>query len=162
MEERMMRLLAFVLSSALVLSAQDKYTGPIPPKADVVYLLHADNLIETEVSEAKEETRKDTQVASVPGATSPAKTPLAEPIFLVKTQKLVADRLSAYRYEVKNGNREVVVNTSRRGKNAKRIHLVVTKLASDIYKVEVDSPLENGEYCLSPDGSNQAFSFQVY
>ena len=29
--------------------AAEKYTGPRPPKADVPYLLHADNLIETEI-----------------------------------------------------------------------------------------------------------------
>jgi hypothetical protein len=26
----------------------------------------------------------------------------------------------------------------------------------------VDEPLENGEYTLSPEGSNDTFSFQIY
>ena len=47
--------------------AADKYTGPRPPKADVPYLLHADNLIETEVGKANTDERKDTVVATVPG-----------------------------------------------------------------------------------------------
>jgi hypothetical protein len=39
----------------------------------------------------------------------------------------------------------------------------VTRLTSDnLYKLEVEDELENGEYSLSPAGSNQAFCFQVY
>jgi hypothetical protein len=29
-------------------------------------------------------------------------------------------------------------------------------------KVEVNEPLENGEYCLSPEGSNAVFCFSEY
>jgi hypothetical protein len=72
-----------VLASVTSMFAATKYTGPRPPKPDVLYLVHADNLVETETAVAKEETRKDAQVAIVPGGSSPAKTPLAEPIFLL-------------------------------------------------------------------------------
>ena len=48
-------------------SRAEKYTGPRPPKADVPYLLHADNLIETEIGKAKSDERKDTVVASSSG-----------------------------------------------------------------------------------------------
>jgi hypothetical protein len=153
-------LMAFVCSS-LVYGAT-KYSGPRPPKPDVLYLLHADNLVETEVAVAKEETRKDAGVAMVAGASSPAKTPLAEPIFLVKTNQLAPDKLAAYKFEVKNGNREVVVSHKKQKNAAKPIHLTVTKLDDNLFKVEVDQPLENGEYTISPEGSNDTFNFQVY
>jgi hypothetical protein len=152
--------LALVVSAAVF--GAEKYTGPRPPKADVPYLVHADNLIETEVGTAKSDERKDTVVATLPGASSPVKTPLAEPIFLIKTEKLSVDKLSAFRLEVKNGQREVVVN-AKKAKNIQRpIHLQVTRLDDRLYRVEVDEPLENGEYSLSPDGSDQTFSFQIF
>lgn len=140
----------------------ERYTGPRPPKADVVYLMHADNLVETELGKAKSEERKDLVIASIPGASSPVKTPLAEPIFILKTDKLSVDKIAAYRLEVKNGQREVVVN-AKKIKNIKPpIHLQVTKLDDRLYRIEVDEPLDNGEYSLSPDGSDETFSFQVY
>jgi hypothetical protein len=149
------------MCSTLVLGAS-KYSGPRPPKPDVLYLLHADNLLETEVQAAKEETRKDASIATISGAASSAKTPLAEPIFLVKTNQLLPDKLAAYKLEVKNGNREVVVSHKKQKNVARPIHLVVTKLDDNLYRVEIDQPLDNGEYTISPDGSNDTFSFQVY
>ena len=142
--------------------AAEKYTGPRPPKADVPYLMHADNLIETEIGKAKSDERKDTVVAMVPGASSPVKTPLAEPIFLIKTDRLSVDKIAAYRMEVKNGQREVVVNAKKLKNMKAPIHLQITKLDDRLYRVEVDEPLENGEYSLSPDGSDETFSFQIY
>lgn len=154
-------ILASLAFLATVFGAE-KYTGPRPPKADVPYLLHADKLMPTEVSEAKDETRKDQQVAWIEGASSPVKTPLPEPIFVLRTEKLQPERLQAYRLESKNGRREVVVS-SKKGKDAARpIPLVITRLDQNLYKLEVDRILENGEYTLSPDGSQQTFSFQVY
>ena len=153
---------ALALFVAVSVFAAEKYAGPRPPKADVPYLLHADNLIETEVGTAKSQERKDIVIATLPGASSPVKTPLAEPIFLVKTDKLVIDKLAAYKLEVKNGSREVVVN-ARKAKNVGRpLHVQVTKLDDKLYRVEIDEILENGEYALSPDGSDETFSFQVY
>lgn len=153
---------AIVLLTATSIFAAEKYTGPRPPKPDVPYLLHADNLIETEIGKAKSDERKDTVLAVVPGASSPVKTPLAEPIFLIQTDKLSVDKIAAYRMEVKNGQREVVVN-AKKFKNMKQpIHLQVTRLDDRLYRVEVDEPLENGEYSLSPDGSDETFSFQIY
>src|SRR5262245_56887266 len=154
-------LFAALMCSTFAVGAS-KYTGPRPPKPDVLYLLHADNLLETEVQAAKEETRKDATVASISGAASAAKTPLAEPIFLLKTTRLVPDKLAAYKLEVKNGNREVIVSHKKQKNIARPIHLVVTKLDDSLYRVEIDEPLENGEYTISPEGSNDTFSFQIY
>jgi hypothetical protein len=159
-----LRLLTVVIALASLTQsfAATKYTGPRPPKPDVLYLLHADNLLETETVVAKEETRKDASVAIIPGATSPAKTPLAEPVFLLKSNQVMPGKLAAYKFEVKNGNREVVVSHKKQKGVAKPIHLQVTKLDDNLYRVEIDQPLENGEYTISPEGTNDTFNFQVY
>ena len=121
----------------------------------MLYLVHADNLLPTEASEAKQE--KDTY--SVMGATSTAKTPLAEPIFLLQSDKLTPESLELYRMEVKGGKREVTIS-KRRG--ARPLHLSVTRLERGLYRVEAADPLENGEYAISPSGSNRVFCFQVF
>ena len=154
--------IAFALLACTALFGAEKYNGPRPPKVDVPYLVHADNLLETEVGMAKTDQRKDTVIATLPGPSSPVKTPLSEPIFLIKSDKLLVDKIQAYRLDVKNGQREVVVN-AKNAKNMQRpIHLQVTKLDDRLYRLEIDQILDNGEYSLSPDGSDQTFSFQVY
>ena len=97
-----------------------------------------------------------------PGASSPVKTPLAEPIFLIKTDKLAVDKLAAFKLDVKNGQREVVISAKKLKNMKPPIHLTVTRLDDRLYRVEVDEVLENGEYSLSPDGSDETFSFQIY
>ncbi len=145
-------LLTFVASAAW--SAD--YTGPKPPKPDLPYLVHADNLIPTEAGEAKQE--KDTYV--VQGAASPARTPLAEPIFLLQADHLSPESIELYRMEVKNGRREVKPG-GRRG-SGRPLHLQVTSLGGKLYRIEAAEVLENGEYSLSPSGSNRVFCFEVY
>jgi hypothetical protein len=142
--------------------AAESYNGPKPPKPDVAFLLHADNLVETEALEAKEETRKDETIYTVPGAASPVRTPLAEPIFLIQAEKIVPEKLSLFRLEVKDGNRRVAFNQKKRKDNPKPIRFITTEIEGKLYRIEVNEPLENGEYSLSPAGSNQVFCFQVY
>jgi hypothetical protein len=139
----------------------DKYDGPRPPKPDLPYLMHADNLVPTESVEAKQEDRKDDIAYAIPGANSTARTPLASPAFLILTDQLQADHLQLYRLTSKGGQREVLV---RRKKKlvARPLRLNVTHLEGNLYKIEVDEILENGEYSLSPVDSNQVFCFEVY
>src|SRR5579862_3045848 len=92
----------------------EKYSGPKPPKPDVPYLVHADNLLETEVLEAKEQKKKDVVTYIIPGANSTAKTPLASPIFLIQADKIAADKLQLFQLTSKGGQREVVF--SKKGK----------------------------------------------
>jgi|SRR5581483_7101453 len=146
--------------AGLVFAAED-YTGPRPPKADVPYLVHASNLIPTEVTEAQQEGKKDESTFVVSGTESPVRTPLAEPIFLLRSEKIHADSLELYRFEVKGGRRQLTLSKKRSDKSGP-FHLSVTKLDKDLYRVEADEPLENGEYSLSPSGSNAAFCFQIY
>jgi hypothetical protein len=155
-----MRYLAILLLAVAAIHAED-YTGPRPPKADVLYLVHASNLIPTETAEAQQESKKDDSTFSVPGAASSVRTPVAEPIFLIRTEKIKADSLELYRFDVKNGRRQLTLSRKRK-EGTGPFHLAVTKLDKDLYKVEADEALENGEYSLSPNGSNAVFCFQVY
>ena len=151
--------LLFVLSIA---GLAQKYSGPRPPKADVPYLKHAENLVSTEVAEAKEENRKDDILYVVEGANSTARTPLASPVFLFQSDKMVPDKLQLYKLESKNGRREILFSRKKK-QTAVPIRVEVTRLSSDnIYKLEVNESLENGEYSLTPEGSNQVFCFVVY
>jgi hypothetical protein len=146
----------FLLLGGVAVWAAD-YSGPTPPMADVIYLVHADNLIPTEAGEAKQEKG---DVYSVPGVAAAARTPLAEPIFLLKSDKLSAESLELYRLEVKGGRRETAVSGRRRG--GRPLHLQVTRLERGLYRIEASETLENGEYALTPAGSNRVFCFEVY
>jgi hypothetical protein len=156
------RSFALCLAAAGLLSAAEKYTGPRPPKPDIPYLLHANNLVPSEVSEAREENRKNETVYIIAGASSPARTPLAEPIFLMEAQKISPERMEMYRMDVRNGNREVSISQKRRKGSARPIHVLVTRLSDNLYRIEANDPLENGEYSLSPSDSNRVFCFQIY
>ena len=143
-----------------VLVAQ-KYSGPRPAKPDLPFLVHADSLVETEVKEAKEEKRKDDLAYVVAGVSSSTKTPLAAPLFIFQADQIPAEKIQLYRFEVKNGHREVFF--SHKGKaSARARRLNVTPLGGGLFKIDVDESLENGEYGLTPEGSNQVFCFQVY
>lgn len=154
-------LLAFVPAFA---QAGKKYTGPRPPKADVPYLLHASKLIETEKSAAAESKAKDGTLYTVPGAESPVKTPVPEPIFLFKAEKINPDTLALYRMTPRGSSRTLLMpEQGRRRKDGPRpVFLLVTPLEPGLFRVEVNEPLEDGEYCLSPDGSNDMFCFSEY
>ena len=151
-----------LLVSLTAAVSAEKYTGPWPPKPDVPYLAHADNLIETETAAATNEDKGNQRTAWVPGASSPARTPLAEPIFLIEVQKLTPEKIELYKFDVKKGRREVTF-TLKGGKNSSHaLRLTVTRVEGKLYRLEANEGLENGEYSLSQDGSDQVFCFQVY
>ena len=156
--------LLFAMAGALaLLSAADTYSGPKPPKPDFPYLLHANTLVETEAAEAREENKKGDVTYVIAGDSSPARTPLAEPVFILDAQNLVPERIELYKLDVRNGRREVTLSQKRRGKGGPRpIHLSVTRLGGHLYRVEADEHLDNGEYSLSPSDSNKVFCFEVY
>ena len=156
----MLRRFVLVLISSTAMFGQ-KYTAPQPEKPDLPYLLHADNLVPTQVGEAKEETRKDEIVYVVTGATSSAMTPLASPIFIIRVEQLIPDKLEVYKLEAKNGRREVVFSRKKK-QMARPVRCTVTRLAEGLYKLEVDETLPNGEFSITPSGSNQVFCFRVY
>lgn len=152
--------LAF-LALALATFAQPKYSGPMPPKPDVPYIIHADNLVPTEAQEAREQKGKKDQITYIiAGAASSAKTPLASPIFLIQSQDLAADKLQAYKLEVKNGQREI--SFTKRKQPAAIIVNATPAGPSGLYKIEVEQTLQPGEYALTPEGSNKVFCFAVF
>ena len=154
-------LLSLVMVCGFAAAQSKEYSGPTPSKTDVPYLLHASNLVETEATEAREEKKKGDTTYYVPGASSSARTPLAEPIFLIRIEKLNAERLELYRMEVKNGRREVVF-PEKKNKGPRPYPLSVRKVADGIWRVEAGATLENGEYSLTPAGSNKIFLFEVF
>lgn len=156
----MRKWLPILLLCAWPLLAQ-KYSGPRPPKPDVPYLMHADNLVETETAEAKQEDRKGDSVYTIPGAHSKARTPLSSPAFLMEADQLQPDKLQLYKLESKGDQRQVLY-TRKKKMMARPIRLNVTHPDQNLYKIEVDEILANGEYSLTPQDSNQVFCFQVY
>ena len=156
----MLRPLLLIMLAAIAAPAQ-KYDGPRPPKPDLPYLKHADNLVPTEAVVAKEEGKGKTTTYVIDGPNSPAVTPLASPIFLLKAEKTITpedvQRMELYRLDAKGGHRTVVPTKQ------PPIRLEATRLTPDqIWRLEVDESLDPGEYSLSPEGSNQVFCFQVY
>ncbi len=150
--------LAFVIAASV--AAADKYTGPVPPKPDIPYLLHASALVETEVANAQQGKKADQYTIS--GATSPARTPLAEPIFIIDARNIQPDTFELYRLDVKGGNREVSLGSNRKRGGSRALHLAVKPLGGHLFRVEVDEALENGEYALSPANDNRAYCFEIY
>jgi hypothetical protein len=139
-----------------------KYAGPRPPKPDTLYLVHADNLVPTEVAEAKQETKKNELTFSISGATSSARTPLPEPIFIIEADKIQPERLELYKMEVKNGQRTVTMSQKRTRGGPRPLRLSVTRLDKGLYRIEASETLENGQYSISPNDSNHVFCFEVY
>ena len=154
-----MKLFALAVVMTPLVLAQ-KYTGPVPEKADVPFLLHASKLIESEAAQATQETRKDDDVFAVAGAASRVRTPLPEPIFLFLSEK-IQPRLDLYRFETKSGRREVLIPKNRR-RNARPLRVTITRVADRLYRIEAGQILEPGEYALTPEGSNAVFCFSVY
>ena len=153
------RVLPLLLGVAFAASAQQPYNGPKPPKSDLPYLKHADQLLATEIATAKEDKKKDSSLYTIDGVNSTAKTPLASPIFIFQSDKINPESLQLYRLENKGGHREITI--SKRGPEP--IRMQVTRLGvPNLYRLEVYNDLESGEYSLSPSGSNTVFCFSVF
>src|SRR5580658_7368539 len=131
------------MAAALATANAQKYTGPPPAKPDLPYIQHATNLIATEAVEAKEQKSKDDTVYTIDGENSSSKTPLALPIFFIKADKLNPASLQMYRLESKDGHRQLTASAK---KTAEPIHVQVTRVAADIYKLDVYNGLDAGEY----------------
>jgi hypothetical protein len=155
----MLRRFVPLLLAAFFAASGQKYDGPLPPKADLPYLKHASTLVPTEAGEAKDEKVKNDTTYSVAGTSSSARTPLASPIFIFRSEKIVPEKFGLYKFDIKGGRREITFGPK---KAPKPIHLEVVRLDKDLYKLEAVESLEPGEYSLSPEGSNQVFCFQVY
>jgi hypothetical protein len=150
---------ALLLLLFIVSAAAQKYDGPRPPKPDLPYLKHASTLVATEAAQAKEQKQKNDTLYLIEGANSPARTPLAAPIFLFQADRIVPEKLGLYKLDVKGDHREILFGAKR---SPKPIIITVTHVDGNLYRIEADQSLEPGEYSLSPEGSNQVFCFAVF
>ncbi len=80
---------------------------------------------------------------------------------MIDATTLDADKLALFRFDVKNGHREVTLRQDGKGGSIP-LHIETTKVSGHLYQIRVIDSLENGEYGLSPDGSNEAFCFEVF
>lgn len=154
--------LVSLFAVAFATAAEENAGGlPSPDKEDVPYLIHATNLVELEQSTATEETQKNDQLYWVAGANSPVQTPLAGPQFLFKSGDINPHDFQLYAFESRNGRREVLIRKKK--KMMARPHFIsVFDEGPGLYRVRVDDTLTNGEYCLTPNGSNAVFCFAVF
>jgi hypothetical protein len=140
-----------------------KYAGPVPEKEDLPYIIQADNLIPTDAGEAKEQSgKKDEKVYIIDGVAAKAQTPLASPIFLIKTKELVPEKLTIYKLEVKNGHREITFRDGKRAKNPEPVHVNVRRVTEGLYRIEISDSLANGQYSITPQGANDVFCFEIF
>lgn len=144
------------------LMAQEAYKGPVPDKADLPFIRHANKLIATDAGQAKEESAKGETVYAVDGVAATAKTPLTEPAFIIKVDKLNVQEMQLYKMDPKGGRRMLSLPEKPKKNGPRPLRLSLEPLSSGLYKLEVQEPLENGEYCLSPGGSNSVYCFAVY
>lgn len=155
---------AFACAGLAFGQAAKKWSGPRPEKPDVPFLLHVNQLVETESGMATESKSKDGTLYSVPGAASPVKTPLPEPVFLFQAGKINPERMTLFRMESKGGSRTLLLPDpgKRKRDSARPVFMLITAFDKGLFKLEVNEFLADGEYCLSPDGSNQVFCFSAY
>lgn len=158
-----MKVLLLALAPLAAFAQSEKYAGPRPPKTDVPYLLHANKLVELDSGVAQQSERKDDTVYTVAGAASKAQTPMPEPIFVIAADKIAPDKLDMFRMTVtKNGSRELAIPKKPKRDAPRPVRMTASKLDGNLYKLEAQEFLENGEYCMSPQGSNAVFCFAVY
>ena len=134
---------------------------PNPPKPDIPFLIHAVSLLETESNTALEQEKKKELLYTIEGPSSGVETPMARPEFVIRAERLDPGRLRLYRFESKNGRREILLRKKKK-LVARTYFLSLDSLGEGVYRIRVDDVLDNGEYCLTADGSNDVFCFTVY
>jgi hypothetical protein len=164
-EDKAMRVIAvffsILLAAASLAAAEKNKLGlPNPPQTDVPCLIHATSLLETETKEATQEESEKETLFWVAGTSSTAGTPLAAPQFLLAYESINPANLKLYKMDVKNGRREIMYRKKKKIL-AEPIYLSVFPVEDGLVKIEVDASLDRGEYCLTPEGSNNVYCFAV-
>ena len=163
--------IALLVSAALVillpapLPGDNSLSVPEPPKADVLFLVLADNLVELDTLEAQQDVtdkgkKNQEMLYSIAGEHAKATTPLASPVFAVKRKELDLDKLQLFPFEILNGRRQIIFS---RKKQPHQYWMTAKKSgdSEDICRLEVNESLPVGEYGISPSGTNQVFAFAV-
>src|ERR1700689_5122645 len=102
----------------------------------MLYLVYADNLVPTEATDHKQESKKNETTFTIAGASSSMVTPLAEPIFIMQSDKIDPERLELYRVEMKSGHREVTMAPKRTRGGPRALRLLVTRLNRGLLRSE--------------------------
>ena len=160
-QHHLIKIVPFLLLAASAGAQENKLGLPNPDKSDVPYIIHASRIVETEQSQATENTRKNELIYTVPGAGSPVTTPLASPEFLFRYETINPSDLTLFQLIPKNGRRELLFRKKKKIL-ARQIRLDVFPVKENLVRVRVDESLANGEYCLTPNGSNAVFCFNVF
>ncbi|MCU0228626.1 MAG: hypothetical protein MUF01_13400 [Bryobacterales bacterium] len=155
-------LLSAALLASCALWAEMPYSGAKPAKKDLPYLVLGNRLVETEQAEASQAEVKNRTTYTVQGASSSARTPLAEPAFLLLPGEMKPESLSLYAMKVEKGVRSLSFSSKPRKDDPRSIPLLFHPRKDGTMMIESNQYLDPGEYCLSPQGANTVFCFQVY
>jgi hypothetical protein len=161
MDQEIMRRALTGIFLALALAAQTKKPLPKPDKKDVIYIVHAATLVQTEIARPIPKDTGDSTTWSIPGESSLAKTPLALPIFTIDAAALAPEKLQLYQFTV-NGSRRELTLKKKGPSETDPILITVSNIAGTLYRIEVVNEVPNGEYGLTIPGSNQFFCFSVF
>ena len=133
------------------------------PESGVLYLTLGTKVIKLESTVAQYTTTADDEVfVVVPGEASPTSTTLKRPVIVSEGQTVPegAFVLELYRMEAKSGNRRLLYRVGNRIV-ASKIPIEMTALSRHLYQVEVSEDLTPGQYCLTPNGSDEMFLFEI-
>lgn len=162
----MLRLGTLLLLCSLTLPAQtDEHRNrlglPNPPKQDVPFLIHGNDLRELDQTKAVEEEIKNQLRFWIPGTVSTVKTPLAAPEFLLDSKDLDPRDLRLYGFEVEKGRRELLYRKKKKIV-AEPYFLQLDGIEARVVRIRISASLPPGEYGLTPDGSDAVFTFAVF
>jgi hypothetical protein len=157
-------LLSLVLICVPGVFGQQKSSGPKPPKSDLPYLLEAEKLIPTDAQPLTRSGAKDDETITVNGATSSARTPLPEPIFLFAPGQINASDFELIQFQVVNGKRQWKKGQPANSGDepAPVLRLTLRPVSEGVVRIEAAAMLNPGEFALLPRGKNTAFCFTVF
>ncbi|MBV8898477.1 MAG: hypothetical protein JO051_18315 [Acidobacteriaceae bacterium] len=158
--------IAFAAMAVALAFPQQKGAATKPPKADLPYLLEAQKLIPTDATPATRSTTKEDERVTVDGATSSARTPVPEPIFVFSAGQIKATDFELIHFEVASGRRQWTKGKQERPNNDEEpeeiLRLTLRPIAEGIVRIEAAEMLNPGEYALIPRGKDTAFCFTVF
>jgi len=150
-----------ILTTALAVTGQIKKAVPKPDKKDVLYLVHASTLVQTEIARPAPKDDGASTTWSIPGESSLAKTPLALPIFTIDAGSIAPEKLQLYPFEIKGAHRELTLK-KKGPSETEPILITIAPVSGTLYRIELVNEIPNGEYGLTIPGSNQFFCFSVF
>jgi len=144
---------------AVALSAAEP---AVPEKVDTPYLMHGSQLVEVETNVALDESTEKEGRYAVEGATSSVRTPFAGPQLAFRPDKIDPRDLQLYRFESTGSRREIFLRKKKKILVEPYRMSVLETEQDGVVQLRVNDGLPDGEYCITPEGSNAVFCFTVY